>query len=151
MKPIVVYASKSGNTKKIADSIASALNCSAVKVDANPASYPSLEGFDVVFLGCGIFAGTPNEDIVKFVSSLKAGGDKLFLLFLTWGGAPKSDKNALQRLTALLKEKQLQVYGEHFAAYGGWKGILMKRGHPKPEEIQAAANWALMVAQKIGG
>jgi len=29
-----------------------------------------------------------------------------------------------------------------FASFGGWKGVLMKRGHPKSEEIQAAGEWA---------
>jgi len=33
------------------------------------------------------------------------------------------------------------VLEDHFACYGGWKGILMKRGHPKTEEIKAAGEW----------
>jgi len=48
----------------------------------------------------------------------------------------------LKRLKALLEGKDQKVLEDYFACYGGWKGILMKRGHPKPEEIKAAGEWA---------
>jgi flavodoxin len=148
MRTIILYASKSGNTGKIAAAMAAQLNCEAIKVTAqtSPATL-DLECYDLVFVGTGLYAGTPNEDIVKFLSGLNLKNPKLFALFLTWGGAPKSDKMALGKLRGLLESKGQKVLDEHFASYGGWKGILMKRGHPKPEEIQAAAMWAKKVME----
>jgi flavodoxin len=149
MKTIICYASKSGNTAKIAEAMATELKCMAVKVttETKPEAL-DLESYDLIFLGSGLYAGTPNEDIVKFLNNLHLKTPKLFALFITWGGAPRSDKMALGKLRMLLEGKGHRVLEEHYAAYGGWKGILMKRGHPKPEEIQAAAIWAKKIAEK---
>lgn len=148
MRTIILYASKSGNTGKIALSMATALNCEAVKVTSQTQpSALNLDNYDCVFVGSGLYAGTPNEDLVKFLGNLNLKSAKQFALFITWGGAPKSDKMALGKLKALLENKGQKVQKEHFAAYGGWKGILMKRGHPKPEEIKAAADWAKKVTE----
>jgi flavodoxin len=147
MKTVIIYASKSGNTGKIAASMAAQLNCEAIRITAETrAATLDLNKYDLIFVGTGLYAGTPNMDIVKFLSSLNLMNPKVFALFITWGGAPKSDKLALGKLQTLLESKGQTVLGEHFAAYGGWKGILMKRGHPKPDEIQAAAAWAKKVS-----
>jgi flavodoxin len=143
MKSIILYASRSGNTKKIADSMAAQLGCEAIKITSysNPQAL-DLDAYDLVLVGTGLYAGTPNEDIVKFLSNLQLQNPKQFALFITWGGAPRSDKIALTRLRTLLEGKGQKVLEAHFAAFGGWKGILMKRGHPKPDEVKAAGDWA---------
>jgi len=143
MKPIIIYSSKSGNTKKIADSMASQIGCDAIKITSDSASSTvNLEEFDLVLVGTGLFAGTPNEDIMRYLKSLNLKTAKLFALFITWGGAPRTDKLALTKLKSLLESKGQNVLEDHFACYGGWRGILMKRGHPKSEEIKAAGEWA---------
>jgi flavodoxin len=150
MKSIILYSSKSGNTKKIAESMASQVGCEAIKIgsDSNPSNV-DLEGYDLIFVGTGLYAGTPNEDLVKYLGNLNLKSTKQFALFITWGGAPRSDKIALTRLKVLLEGKKQKVLEEHFASYGGWKSILMKRGHPKPEEIQAAGQWAKQLVEKL--
>jgi flavodoxin len=143
MKPIIIYSSKSGNTKKIADSIASQIGCVAIRITSDGVPpIADLEGYDLVFVGTGLFAGTPNEDLVRYLRNLNLKTTKLFALFITWGGAPRTDKLALAKLRTLLESKRQKVLEDHFACYGGWKGILMKRGHPKPEEIRSAGEWA---------
>jgi flavodoxin len=150
MKTIILYSSRSGNTKKIADSMAAQIGCEAIKIaSGSDASTVDLEAYDLIFVGTGLYAGTPNEDIVKYLGKLKLKGTKLFALFITWGGAPKSDKMALMRLRTLVEGKGHKVLEEHFAAFGGWKGILMKRGHPKPDEIKAAGEWAKALVDKL--
>jgi flavodoxin len=150
MKSIIFYSSKSGNTKKIAESMAAQVGCEAIKItsDSTPSTL-DLEEYDLIFVGTGLYAGTPNEDVLKYLSNFNFRTPKQFALFITWGGAPQSDKIALTRLRALLEGKGQTVIREHFASYGGWKGILMKRGHPKPEEIQAAGEWAKQLVQKL--
>jgi len=143
MKTIILYSSKSGNTKKIADSMASQVGCNAIRItaDSTPPNV-DLDVYDLVFVGTGLFAGTPNEDMVRYIGNVNLKTNKTFALFITWGGAPRTDKLALKRLKTLLEGKGQKVLEDHFACYGGWKGILMKRGHPKPEEIKAAGEWA---------
>jgi flavodoxin len=150
MKPIVIYASKSGNTKKIADAMATQLGCEAIRITSGTsAAALDLESYDLIFLGTGLYAGTPNEDLVACLKAVNLKGSKLFALFITWGGAPRSDRLALSKLKSLLENKSQKVHNEHFSAFGGWKGILMKRGHPKPDEIVAAGQWAKKVAVDI--
>jgi flavodoxin len=148
MKTIILYASKSGNTKKIADSMASQLGCEAIKItSADPSSTVDLAGYDLVLVGTGLYAGTPNEDIVRYLEKLEIKSAKQFVLFITWGGAPGSDKMVLTRLKTLLEKKGQKVLEDHFACYGGWK--IIKRGHPKSDEIQAAGEWAKKLVEKL--
>jgi flavodoxin len=150
MRPIIIYSSKSGNTKKIADSMANQIGCEAVRITANsPQPTVDLEAYDLVLVGTGLFAGTPNEDLMRYLRNLNLKTTKLFALFITWGGAPRTDKLALTKLRTLLESKGQKVLEDHFACYGGWKGILMKRGHPKPEEIQAAGEWAKKLVEGL--
>jgi flavodoxin len=143
MRPIIIYSSKSGNTKKIADSMAFQVGCDAIRITSdNALSTVDLEEYDLVFVGTGLFAGTPNEDMVRYLRNIDLKTAKLFVLFITWGGAPRTDKLALAKLRTLLESKGQKVFEDYFACYGGWKGILMKRGHPKTEEIKAAGEWA---------
>jgi flavodoxin len=122
MRTIILYSSKSGNTKKIADAMAAQLGCEAIKITAESnAAAVDLDGYDLIFVGTGLFAGTPNEDIVKYLDTLKLKNSKLFGLFITWGGAPRSDKMALTRLRTHLEGKGQRVLEEHFASFGGWK------------------------------
>ncbi len=143
MKTIVLYASRSGNTKKIADAMATQLGCEAIKVTSDiSAQTLNLAAYDFIFVGTGLYAGTPNEDLVKFLTGMQLQKPTQFALFITWGGAPRSDKMALTRLRSILEGKGHKVLKAYFAAYGGWKGVLIKRGHPKPDEIKAASEWA---------
>ena len=129
--------------KKIADSMASQIGCDAIRITSESASSTvDLVEYDLVLVGTGLFAGTPNEDIVRYLSKLNLKTTKMFALFITWGGAGRSDKLALARLKRLLESKGQKVLEDHFKCYGGWKYILMKRGHPKTEEIKAAGEWA---------
>jgi flavodoxin len=150
MKPIIIYSSKSGNTKKIADSMASQIGCEAIRITSDsPLPKADLEGYDLIFVGTGLFAGTPNEDIMRYLRTLNLKTTKLFALFITWGGAPRTDKLALTKLKTLLESKGQKVLEDHFACYGGWKGVLMKRGHPKPDEIKSAGEWAKKLVDKL--
>jgi flavodoxin len=150
MRTIILYSSKSGNTKKIADSMASRVGCDAIRItsDSTPSTV-DLEEYDLVFVGTGLFVGTPNEDIMRYLGNLNLKTTKMFALFITWGGAGRSDKLALTRLKRLLESKGQKVLEDHFACYGGWKGVPMKRGHPKTEEIKAAGEWARKLVDSL--
>jgi hypothetical protein len=56
---------------------------------------------------------------------------------------------ALARLRKLLESKGQKVLEDYFACFGGWKGILMNRGHPKLEEIKGSGEWAKKVVEGL--
>jgi len=126
------------------------LNCEAIKItnDSRP-SQVALEDYDLVLVGTGLFAGTPNEDLMRYLGKLDLKRSNQFVLFITWGGAPRSDKMAFARLRKLLESKGQKVLEDYFACFGGWRGILMKRGHPKSDEIKAAGEWARRLVDNL--
>jgi flavorubredoxin len=71
MKPIIVYASKDGNTEKIANEIVQELNCESIKVThSSLASSVNLDNYDLIFVGTGIHYGNPNEDLVNYLKTI---------------------------------------------------------------------------------
>lgn len=150
MKIAVVYASKGGNTKKIAQAIANELSCEALPISADATLAPSsLEGYDLVFLGTGIHAGIPNQGLLRFLETAKISSGQKFCLFLTWGGAGNTNKMVLSRLTSILRAKNAIVLDNTFACFGGWK--LLRRGHPTNEEVAAARSWAKKTVLAVFG
>ena len=66
MKSIVIYTSKSGNTKKIAEAVAGELSCKAINfADAGELN---LSEFDFIVLGYYIDQGSPEKEFKKFIS-----------------------------------------------------------------------------------
>ena len=61
MRIEVRYYSKNGGTKKLAESIAKAVNAEAKTVDTPLDKYA-----DVVFLGSSVYGGKPDPAVVKF-------------------------------------------------------------------------------------
>lgn len=150
MKAIVLFASKSGNTKKLAQEIATQISCEAVQIIGGRAAV-DLEEYDLVFLGTGLYAGTPNEDLQHYLQNLNLKTPKKFSLFITWGGAPNSDKMAISKIKQLLQNKGQTMLDDVYKSFGGWKYVLMKRGHPTNEEVVGAGEWAKNVVANMNG
>lgn len=146
MKIIVVYASKSGNTKKIADTIAAQVGAQAYSISPDQPAV-SLENCDLVFAGTGIYAGSPNQDFEKYLSTLNLKQPKRFVLFLTWGGAGRTNQQVKAKLQLTLENKGHKVLNDYFSCYGGWK--LLRRGRPNSEDVKAASEWAKKVMAQL--
>jgi len=101
MKTLVVYSSRTGNTKKIAEAIAGALpGCSLFPVQEAPAS---AEGYDLVAAGYWVDRGMPDADAKKWLEGVK---NARVALFGTLGAWPDSDhaKECMAKGEALLTE-----------------------------------------------
>lgn len=90
MKTIVLYSTRTGNTKKVAEAIASALPtgtpCVSVKeVPSDIASY------DCVFLGFWVDRGSADKDSQETLKTLH---NKHVAIFATLGADPKSEHAA---------------------------------------------------------
>ncbi len=143
MKTIVIYASNGGNTQKVAETIASELNCEALKISKEKLpALDKLNGYDLVFVGTGIRAGNVYPELQEYLESLSMQGAKRFALFLTWGGAGKTDQMVITKLKTILQGKGQVVSGDCFKSLGGRFYSLASRGHPNKEDLQAAKEWA---------
>ena len=70
MTTAVIYSSKTGNTKKVAEYIAQKIGAELINVkECN-----NISGYDRIILGCGVYAGKPAKVMRQFVENNK---DKL--------------------------------------------------------------------------
>ncbi len=70
MKVAVVYASKHGSTREIAERIAAVLRLEGLEADAFQAAHPeSLDDYDAVVLGSAVYAGRWRPEAWHFVRS----------------------------------------------------------------------------------
>ncbi len=142
MKPIVVYSTRSGNTKKIAEAIASELNCPCLRITSD-CSTVSINDYDTVFIGTGIYKGQPHQDLLSYLQTTRLNGKKQFALFITCFGWGKNiaDKNVIDTLRGALDAKGQRMLSNPYSCFGGGLGFV-KRGHPDTEELDAAKKWA---------
>ncbi len=80
MSAIVIYSSKSNNTKKVAEAVAEELGCESRPVKESG----DISGYDTVAVGFWYQAGQPDPASQKFLATLA--GKKVFL-FATHGAA----------------------------------------------------------------
>ena len=148
MKPIIIYASKGGNTEKIANEIVQELNCESMKVtQLGLASSSNLDNYDLIFVGTGIHYGNPNEDLVNYLKTIDLKKPKVFALFVTWGGAGKTSQDVIVKLKTILESKGHRVIDDCFVCYGGWN--FLRRGHPNLEDFKAVKIWAKKTVDTI--
>ncbi|HEX2927404.1 MAG TPA: flavodoxin family protein [Ruminiclostridium sp.] len=144
MKTWVLYYSKSGNTKKIADAIADELD-DVLKSEQIPPAYPP-ENVALLFLGTGEYAGKPDSKTVEFVRTLNKDRVKNVAVFGTDGKGVAGA--AIDTIKALLKEKGINVIEESFCCKGR-TFIFMNRKKPDAGDIQAAKEYAKRVYNSV--
>lgn len=98
MKTLVVYSSRTGNTKKVAEAMAEAApGCALHPVESAPAA----DGFDVVAVGYWVDKGMPDERARAYMDTVH---HKKVVLFGTLGAWPDSEHavDCMRRSEALV-------------------------------------------------
>jgi len=141
MKIKVMYHSSTGNTKKVAEAIASAANVSAEAITEN---YKLCEPVDLLFVGDGIYAAKMNKNTRAFISTLDDSLVKNAAVFGTYGGQNK----AIVAMTALLKERGINVCTESFSCKGqSW--FIANRNHPDQTDLNNAVKFGNEIIKSI--
>ena len=78
MKIEVRYYTRSGNTKKLAETIAN-----AVGVEAKTTDVPLTEDIDILFLGSSVYAYGVDENIKKFINGINVKVGKVINFSMT--------------------------------------------------------------------
>ena len=116
-KNLIIYASLSGNTKKVAEKIAETFERhgwenTLVQIDQNYrniGSIPDFDAFDFICVGSGVFWHIPFDPLLSIIRSAThrtsygkiVSGPRLGLAFATYGGAHLGPKEALATLELL--------------------------------------------------
>jgi flavodoxin len=141
--PIVLYSTKGGNTRKVAEEIADELNCPLKEVTKDlDFSTVNLRDFDMVFIGTGIYRDHPNENLISFLKSAEFGNQQ-FALFVTWLRLKKGDKDVFDKIDTILETKGKKLLGSYFECRGDYPN-----GHPDARDFDQARKWASKVGKK---
>ena len=133
----VIYASRGGNTKKLAAAIARGAGCEAFSVD----SAANIEGVDTLFVGGSIYAGKIDSSLRKFLEELSASQVQNVVVFGTAAG----NKSALAEVKMILEPKGINVSDEAFQCRGSF--LFTNRGRPNDEDLKHAEEFAGKISE----
>ena len=82
MDPCVVYFSRTGNTKQLAQAIADDMNAPLLNIEGILPS--TIETFDPLILGTPVISGSPAKEIRTFIKNMNKVEGKKAILFCTY-------------------------------------------------------------------
>jgi flavodoxin len=148
MNTLIIYHSEHhGNTEKVAQTIASALNAELVR--SQDIEFDDVRAYDLVGIGSGVYYGHFHQNLFRFIDRLPAQIGKKAFVFSTTGSKSYGER-ANNSAKLKLKEKGFDVVGE-FTCLGfdtalSTEGI--NRGRPSAEDLNAAKTFALSLMKK---
>jgi flavodoxin len=140
MKAKVMYYSRSGNTKKVADAIAQAVGHTS---EAVPPAYP-FDNVKLLFLGAGVYGGKVDKKMTEYIRTLDAANIKNVALFSTMASQDKG----IPLMRQLLQEKGINVLEESFICPGKFF-VFFKRNHPSAEDLKNAQAFAKRAMDRV--
>lgn len=133
----VVYVSKGGNTKKLADAAAAAIGIAAQSVE----QVKSFDApVDILFVGGSLYAGKMDSALRKFLQRLTPGEVKQVVVF----GSAAGNKSVLDEVRTILEETGVAVCSEAFQCRGSF--LLANRGRPNQDDLNNVARFAEKMA-----
>jgi len=130
MKYQVIFFSRKGSTKKVADAIASELS-----VNAEDVKTAKLKNDTFIFLGSGCYGGKPGKHMTKFIENnvLKS---RNVALFGTSGGGEGKETESMENM---LKEKNANVKARYFCKGKAW---FINKDKPSNQDLDDAKKFA---------
>ncbi len=137
MKIAVRYYTKTGNTKRLAEAVAQALN-----VEAQPLSVPLDGPVDVLFLGNSYYAFSIDPEVRDYIRGL----DQYKVGRIVNFGSAAMLNSTLKKVKAEADKVGIPVDERELHCKGEFKGI--HKGKPDAEDLKAAAAFARTVVGK---
>lgn len=131
MKVAVRYYTKTGNTKRLAEAVAEAVNVKAETIDV-----PVNEYVDILFLGNSYYAFSIDPEVRKFVASLDK--DKVGRI-VNFGSAAMLN-STYKKVKAEADKVGIAMDEREFHCKGEFKGI--HKGKPDASDLLAASEFA---------
>lgn len=135
MNIAVRYFTRSGNTKKLAEAVAK-----AVQTEAKDVSVPLTEKADILFLGSSYYAFDADEAVKKFIAENKDMIGKIVCVGTS--AMMKSMKKPVAKIAAPLG---IAVADEEFHCRGEFK--MFHKGKPDVDDLSRAAEFARKITE----
>jgi flavodoxin len=139
MKVLITYNSvHQGNTEKIANAMASAIDADIMKFDEVD-GYNILD-YDMIGFGSGIYYGKPNKKLLEFIKELPPVKNRKAFVFTTSG---KGNMEYSNSLADKVSEHGFNVLGKFSCkAFDVWGPLKLiggiNKGRPNPEDLKDA-------------
>lgn len=137
MKVAVVYFSKTGHSKKIANAIAASFGIQALDLGSSP----QLDTVDMLYVVGGIYANTNDPKMLTAIKELDAAKVKKAVLVTSCVSKRMKQDQARQAL----QQKGIEVVTDEYVCQGSFLFIGM--GHPNQAELDEAVSFAKKIAQ----
>ncbi len=131
MKYAVRYYTKTGNTKRLAEAIAAALD-----IEALPISEPLSEPVDLLFLGNSYYAFSIDPEVRAYIRSLDPAKVGRIVNF----GSAAMLNSTRKKVKAEADKIGIPVDEREFHCRGEFKGV--HKGKPDADDLAAAAAFA---------
>ena len=138
MNLAVIYYTKLGHSKKIAQATADELGVKTQDIRENP----QIKNIDKLYIVSGIYGGKSAPELLEYLRGLDSNQVKQAVLLTSSGG--KTTRAADVR--AVLTEIGIPVAEEEFTCQGAI--FLFGMGHPNNTDIQNAIQFVQKTAQK---
>jgi len=130
MKIAIRYYTKTGNTKKLAEAIGSAINVEAKTVDE-----PLTEDIDILFLGSAVYAAGIDQKIKDFIKNINVNVGEV----VNFSSAALIE-STYKQVKKEVEAKGLKMSENEFHCRGAFK--LVHRGRPNDEDLRNAQEFA---------
>ncbi|MEM2205150.1 MAG: flavodoxin family protein [Candidatus Hadarchaeales archaeon] len=141
MPAVVIYYSKTGNTKKIAEAIARGAKARCEPVEK---AEEVMKGADLFFIGTPVHSFGPSKPILEFLRKTDWSGKKV-ALFCTYAGL--GNRRTLRKMAKEIEKRGGKVVGE-FWCKGRFK--FLRKGKPDAEDERKAEEFGRKVVSGQG-
>lgn len=155
MKALIIYFSQTGSTLKVAEQIRDGISEIADScdfVELSDVEKTSIEGYDLVGLGCPVFYYQEPINVRDFIESLPELPDKHWFIFVTHGSVMGI---TLESLSEKLKQKGITVIGSHHTYADGtlppYPYPTYTTGHPDEQDFEEARGFGADIVKRSKG
>lgn len=137
MKTAVRYYTKTGNTKRLAESVAEAIGTEAL-----PLSSPIEEPVDILFLGNSYYAFSIDPEVSEFIRKLDRSQVGRIVNF----GSAAMLNSTYKKVKAEADKVGIPMDEREFHCKGEFKGI--HKGRPDSDDLAAVAEFAKSIIRE---
>ena len=138
MRIDVLYYSKNGATKKLAEAIAGAVGAEAKTVDA-----PLDQRADVVFLGASVYGGKPDPAVTQFIRQNAKNIGKIVVF-----GSACTSRSTYPAIKAAAADEAVKTAEMFFQCKGAF--WFFNKGRPNDQDCANAAEFARKQVKILG-
>jgi flavodoxin len=128
----LIYLSKTGHSKKLAEAIAAELQIPAQDIKTNP----QIKGADLLFIVGGIYGGKSDPKMIEYITTLDNTMAKKAALITSCC----SKVTAQSAVREELEKNNIEVLKDEFICQGSF--LLFGFHHPNKTDIQNAVSYA---------